>query len=62
MLETGLYQLFDYQKFQGNPDLQQVIDSVHARYTRRQLSLEDLEYVNAAGAPYLPDQEKKKNN
>ncbi len=61
-MEKTLKQLFDFQKFEGNADLASVIDSVHARYTRRKLSLEETELVNAAGTPhYFPqkkDQEK----
>ena len=62
MMEKRLQQLFDFQRFEQNSDLAKVIDSVHARYSRRQLSLEELDYVNAAGsAQYAPpkkDQEK----
>ena len=62
-MEKKLKGLFDFQKFEGNADLQQVIDSVHSRYAskangRRELSLEDMEWVNAAGQQY---QERKKN-
>ncbi len=63
-MENKLKALFDFQKFERNADLQQVIDSVHARYAskavnrRQELSLDDMEWVNAAGQPY---QEKKKN-
>ena len=64
-MENKLKALFDFQKFEGNADLQQVIDSVHSRYSasgnrsgRRELSLDDMEWVNAAGQPY---QERKKN-
>ena len=38
-MEKKLKQLFDYQKFAGNRELQQVIDSVHARYAVRELDL-----------------------
>ena len=43
--------LFDFQKFDGNADLQRVIDSVHARYTVRELSMDEMEWVSAAGTP-----------
>ena len=46
-----LSQLFDYQKFAGNTALQEVIDSVHARYSVRKLDPDFLEQVSAAGAP-----------
>ena len=59
-MENTLAQLFDFQKFQGNADLQRVIDSVHARYSsaRRELDLDDVEFVAAAGLPYAPEKEK----
>ena len=50
-METTLRKLFDYQKFEGNADLQQVIDSVHARYAARELNFDEMEFVNAAGVP-----------
>lgn len=63
-MEKALEMLFDFQKFAENEELAAVIDSVHARYrTRRQLSLEETEWVNAAGdANYLsPEKEKGKD-
>lgn len=57
-MENKLKQLFGYQRFEGNRDLQQVIDSVHARYAARELSLDELEMANAAGTPDLPDRRK----
>ena len=57
-MENKLKQLFGYQKFEGNRELQQVIDSVHAKYAVRELALDDLEMVNAAGIPELPDRKK----
>ena len=51
-MERKLKALFDYQKFEGNAELQQVINSVHSRYTAAQeLSLDDLMQVAAAGVP-----------
>ncbi len=58
-MERKLKALFDLQKFDGNRDLQQVIDSVHAKYAVRELSLDDMKYVAAAGVPEL--QNKRKN-
>ena len=55
-MSKTLEQLFDFQKFEGNRDLQKVIDSVHARYAKKELSLDDMEWVSAAGTP---DPEKK---
>ena len=57
-MEKKLKQLFGYQRFEGNRDLQQVIDSVHAKYATRELALDDLEMVNAAGVTELPDKQK----
>ena len=31
-MESRLKALFDYQKFEGNNDLQRIIDATHARY------------------------------
>ncbi len=51
--------LFDFQKFEGNAELQRVIDSVHARYAVRELSIDEMEWVNAAGTPdRAPDKRK----
>ena len=64
-MEKTLKALFDFQKYEGNADLQQVINSVHSRYSvsgnrsgRQELSLDDMDWVNAAGTPY---QERKKD-
>ena len=48
-MEGKLKTLFDFQKFEGNPALQQVIDSVHSRYAVRELSMDEMEWVSAAG-------------
>ncbi|MCR5565468.1 MAG: hypothetical protein K6F61_01350 [Clostridiales bacterium] len=58
MMDNKLKQLFGYQRFEENRDLQQVIDSVHAKYAKRELTLDDLEMVNAAGVSELPDKRK----
>lgn len=50
-MEKKLKSLFDFQKFEGNPALQQVIDSVHSRYAVRELSVDEMEWVSAAGTP-----------
>ncbi len=57
-MENKLKQLFGYQRFEENRELQQVIDSVHAKYAMRELALDDLEMVNAAGVAELPDKRK----
>ena len=48
---SKLTQLFGYQRFEENRNLQQVIDSVHGRYQARELSLASLDMIAAAGAP-----------
>ena len=48
-MEKTLRRLFDYQKFEGNTALQQVIDSVHARYAMQELNLDEMSFVAAAG-------------
>ena len=58
-MERKLKTLFDLQKFEGNRDLQQVIDSVHAKYAVRELSLDDMAYIAAAGVPELQDKQQK---
>ena len=50
-MERKLRQIFDYQRFEGNMALNQVINGVHSRYGVRELSLDELETVAAAGAP-----------
>lgn len=50
-MERKLSRLFDFQKFEQNESLQQVIDAVHARYQTRELSLDEMEWLSAAGNP-----------
>ncbi|MBR5961644.1 MAG: hypothetical protein IKZ98_11710 [Clostridia bacterium] len=61
-MEKKLTQLFGYQRFAENKDLQQVIDSVHAKYAARELSFDEMEMVSAAGTPELPDKGKDGEN
>ncbi len=65
-MEDALKRLFNFQDFDGNRALQGVIDSVHARYGMRELSLDEMEFVSAAGVPEIAkakkDQEKGKND
>ena len=58
-MEQTLKALFDYQRFEEHPVLQQVIDSVHSRYSGRALSLDELEMVTAAGTPEIGSGQKK---
>ena len=53
-MERVLTKLFDYQKFEKNADLGRLIDSVHSRYAIRELSMDDMELINAAGVPHVP--------
>ena len=48
-MENRLKKLFDFQKFEGNASLQGVIDDVHARYAMKELDMDDMEWVSAAG-------------
>lgn len=52
-MENKLRAMFDYQKFENNPALQQVIDSVHSRWAVRELSMDEMEWVSAAGTPEI---------
>ena len=65
-LEKKLSLLFDYQKFEQNPELQRVIDNVHARFRKQELSDEEMEMVFAAGQPEIAslrkDPQKEKND
>ncbi len=54
-MSRTLKQLFDYQRFEENRDLRQVIDSVHARYAKRELDLDEMDTVAAAGMPVKPE-------
>ena len=57
-MEKKLKQLFDYQKFESHPDLRSVIDEVHSRYESRELNLDEMEMISAAGVPRMPDKKK----
>ncbi len=58
MTENMLMNLFDFQKFEGNADLEEVIGEVHARYAARELSLEEAGLVWAAGTPGIRPENK----
>ncbi len=59
-MEKKLRQLFDYQKFGQNHTLQMIIDTVHSCYDLKELSMEDMTIVSAAGTPAIhPDENKK---
>ena len=59
-MENKLRKLFDFQRFEGNASLQSVIDDVHARYAKRELDMDDMEWVNAAGSIDGPEQKRLK--
>ena len=61
-MERKLKQLFDYQRFAGNHELQQVIDSVHAKYAAKELALDEMEMVSAAGVTELSDKKKDRED
>ena len=51
-MDKKLSLLFDYQKFEGNVELQSVIDKVNARFSSsRRLSDDEADLVAAAGLP-----------
>ena len=57
-MEKKLRTLFEFQKYERNADLQQVIDSVHAKYgikdtknEARELTLDEMAWLSAAGTP-----------
>ncbi len=49
-----LSQAFDFQKFQRNPRLADVIHETEGRYEKAALSDDDLELVSAAGETTVP--------
>ena len=52
-METKLKKLFDYQRFEKNPELEKLIAETESR-SQSALSDDDLSLVSAAGEPY-PD-------
>ena len=48
-MEMNLNMLFDFQKFENNASLQAVINDVHTRYASRELSLDEMDFIAAAG-------------
>ncbi len=49
MMENLLKRLFDYQRYEENAALAAVINEVHGRYALREMEMEDLQFVSAAG-------------
>ena len=58
-MESILKRLFDYQKFEENAELRSVIDSVHARWDARELDLDEMQFVAAAGSSEAPLKKEK---
>ena len=54
--------LFDYQTFEPNAELQEIIDQVNARFPSRMLSDDEADLVAAAGLPGMALLRKKKEN
>ena len=50
-METVLTTLFDYQKFEDNPALRSIINATHSRYDMRELNLDEMDCIAAAGMP-----------
>lgn len=48
-MENKLKKLFDYQSFEKNEHLAKIISQTENRYYARELSDEELSFVNAAG-------------
>ena len=59
-MENKLRKLFDFQRFEGNASLQSVIDDVHARYAMKELNMDDMEWVSAAGDSNDPGKKRRK--
>ena len=59
MMVNTLIGLFDFQRFENNPELRGVIDAVHDRYSVRMLSPDEMEGLFAAG---VPDRRKKEKS
>ena len=50
-MERKLSELFEFQRYEKNADLQAVINTVHTRYSARKLSDDEADLVAAAGMP-----------
>jgi len=48
-MENIIKSLFEYQRFDNNPELQSIIDDTLQRYEGVELCDDDMTYVNAAG-------------
>ncbi len=59
MMENLLSRLFDYQRYEENVELAAVINAVHSRYALRELEMDDMGIVSAAGVPALKPEDQK---
>ena len=48
-MEKVMSRMFDYQRFEQDSALQSVIDEVHSRWLKRELSMDEMEMLSAAG-------------
>lgn len=60
-IDKKLSLLFDYQEFEQNPELQRIIDSVAARFSKRRLSDDEADLIAAAGRPEMSLRKKPQN-
>lgn len=58
-MEKKLARLFEFQDFEGNSQLSKVIDDVHQRYQVRELTMDEMEMLAAAGNPLRNEREKR---
>ena len=58
--ERLLKGLFDFQRFDGDPALQRLIEETEARYFGEELSDDVLRQVSAAGDPFARPPDPKK--
>ncbi len=58
-MENLLKWLFDYQRYEENAALAAVINEVHGRYALREMEMEDLQYVSAAGVTNVKSEKQK---
>ncbi len=58
-MEKRLSDLFDYQRFEQNPELDAIIRSVEMKTGARRLSLDEAEFVAAAGEKVVPAEQQE---
>ena len=60
--EKKLSNLFDYQRFSKNKDLQRIINGVESRYESGSVLLSESELSFVAGGQYVEEEDKNKKN